>query len=211
MKRTNCLSLVTLAGTAILLGSVVRSNAQTAETSPLVLEDKIALGEVKGRIDHMAFDPVKNRLFVAELENNSVGIVDLNERKIVHVIKGLTEPQGIGHDQATDTLYVANGGDGSVRMFSGANYSELGRIALGDDADNIRIDPDTGHLLVGMLKSLELRRALIGVSQEFAKLPVDEVGHGAIWAGSDEGNLRPMDGAGVAAFALPGVGGLVLL
>jgi type VI secretion system protein VasG len=59
----------------------------------------------------------------------------------------------------------------------------------------------TGHLLVGILKSLELRRALIGVSPEFAKLPVDEVaaGHGAIWAGSDEGNLRPMDGAGVAA------------
>ena len=59
----------------------------------------------------------------------------------------------------------------------------------------------TGHLLVGMLKSLELRRALIGVSQEFAKLPVDEVAaaQGAIWAGSEEGNLRPMDGAGVAA------------
>ena len=39
----------------------------------------------------------------------------------------------------------------------------------------------TGHLLVAMLKSFELRRALIGVSQEFAKLPVDEVaaGHGA--------------------------------
>jgi type VI secretion system protein VasG len=59
----------------------------------------------------------------------------------------------------------------------------------------------TGHLLVGILKSVELRRALIGVSQEFAKLPVDEVaaGQGAIWAGSDEGNLRPMDGSGVAA------------
>ena len=59
----------------------------------------------------------------------------------------------------------------------------------------------TGHLLVGILKSVELRRALIGVSQEFAKLPADEVaaGQGAIWAGSDEGNLRPMDGSGVAA------------
>src|ERR1700722_3210981 len=59
----------------------------------------------------------------------------------------------------------------------------------------------TGHLLVGILKSLELRRALIGVSQEFAKLPVDEIaaGQGAIWAGSDEGNLRPMDGSGIAA------------
>ena len=59
----------------------------------------------------------------------------------------------------------------------------------------------TGHLLVGILKSVELRRALIGVSQEFAKLPVDEIaaGQGAIWTGSDEGNLRPMDGSGVAA------------
>ena len=58
----------------------------------------------------------------------------------------------------------------------------------------------TGHLLVGILKSVELRRALIGVSQEFAKLPVEDVaaGQGAIWAGSDEGNLRPMDGSGVA-------------
>jgi DNA-binding beta-propeller fold protein YncE len=149
MKWTTCLSLATLAGTAMLLDNVARSSAQTAETSPLVLENKIILGDVKGRIDHMAFDPAKNRLFVAELENDSVGIVDLNERKVVHVIKDLTEPQGIGHDQSTDTLYVANGGDGSVRMFRGADYSEIGRIALGDDADNIRIDPDTKHLLVG--------------------------------------------------------------
>ena len=64
----------------------------------------------------------------------------------------------------------------------------------------------TGHLLVAMLKSFELRRALIGVSQEFAKLPVDEVaaGHAGIWAQSDEGNLRPMDGSGVAAAGAEG-------
>src|ERR1700748_145868 len=64
----------------------------------------------------------------------------------------------------------------------------------------------TGHLLVGILKSVELRRALIGVSQEFAKLPVDEIaaGQGAIWTGSDEGNLRPMDGSGVAAAGAEG-------
>src|ERR1700688_1509970 len=77
----------------------------------------------------------------------------------------------------------------------------------------------TGHLLVGILKSVELRRALIGVSQEFAKLPVDEIaaGQGAIWTGSDEGNLRPMDGSGVAAAgaesasAAPGVKGTTVL
>ena len=64
----------------------------------------------------------------------------------------------------------------------------------------------TGHLLVALLKSLELRRALIGVSQEFAKIPVDEVAvsHRSIWEGSDEGNLRPMDGSGVAAASAEG-------
>ena len=31
----------------------------------------------------------------------------------------------------------------------------------------------TGHALVAMLKSLELKRALINLSQEFAKIPVD--------------------------------------
>jgi type VI secretion system protein VasG len=64
----------------------------------------------------------------------------------------------------------------------------------------------TGHLLVAMLKSIELRRALLGVSQEFAKIPVDEVAisHRSIWDGSDEGNLRPIDGSGVAAASAEG-------
>jgi len=125
------------------------SGAQTIETPVLNLEAKILLGEVKGRIDHMALDPLRNRLFVAELENNSVGIVDLKERKLVHVITGLSEPQGVGYEPSSDTLYVANGGDGSVRLFRGADYVETGRIDLGDDADNVRIDPDTKHVLVG--------------------------------------------------------------
>jgi hypothetical protein len=43
----------------------------------------------------------------------------------------------------------ANGGDGSVRMFRGADFREIGRIELGDDADNIRIDPGANRVLVG--------------------------------------------------------------
>ena len=123
--------------------------AQIPETPLLNLEDKIVLGEVRGRIDHMALDPLRNRLFVAELENNSLGIVDLKEHKVVHVITGLTEPQGVGYEPSSDTLYVANGGDGSVRLYRGADYAESGRVDLGDDADNIRIDPNTKRVLIG--------------------------------------------------------------
>src|SRR5258706_3817511 len=149
MKSLKCVTLFLLIMALLLPLVATPSGAQTTETPILNLEAKILLLEVKGRIDHMALDPLRNRLFVAELENNSVGIVDLKERKLVHVITGLSEPQGVGYEPSSDTLYVANGGDGSVRLFRGADYAETGRIDLGDDADNVRIDPDTKHVLVG--------------------------------------------------------------
>ena len=64
----------------------------------------------------------------------------------------------------------------------------------------------TGHLLVAALKSTELRRVLSGLSKEFAKIPVDELaaGYGKIWEGSQEENLRPMDGSGLRAAGTPG-------
>ncbi len=45
--------------------------------------------------------------------------------------------------------FLANGGDGSVRIFRGADFREIGRIELGDDADNIRIVPGSNRVLVG--------------------------------------------------------------
>jgi DNA-binding beta-propeller fold protein YncE len=121
----------------------------THATEPLVLEAKIALGNVAGRIDHLAIDLPRQRLFVAELGNNSVGIVDLKERKLMRTISGLKQPQGVGYHPPTDTLYVANAGDGTVRMFSSPDYSAAGQIDLGDDADNVRIDGAANRIIVG--------------------------------------------------------------
>jgi len=58
------------------------SIAQPATEKSLQLEIKIPLGNVVGRIDHMAIDLEKHRLFVAELGNDSVGVVDLNAKKL---------------------------------------------------------------------------------------------------------------------------------
>ena len=61
----------------------------------------------------------------------------------------------------------------------------------------------TGHALVGALQSRELARAFSAVSAEFAKISVDVLmrDHRKIWSGSDEDNLRPMDGAAPVATA----------
>jgi len=85
----------------------------------------------------VARGPPRRRLFVAELGNDTVGVVDLNEQKVQHVITGLKEPQGLGYVPSSDTLFVTNAGDGSVLLFRGAEYAAAGRIDLGDDADNI--------------------------------------------------------------------------
>ena len=64
----------------------------------------------------------------------------------------------------------------------------------------------TGHILVASLKSLDLRRSLLHVSQEFSKINADVLTseHRSILASSDEENLRPMDGSGLQAAGTPG-------
>jgi hypothetical protein len=132
---------------AILIAVLLDFPAVSAEL--LQLETKIALGAVSGRIDHMAIDLPRQRLFVAELGNDSVGVVDLKEQRAIRTITGLKEPQGIGYVLSTDTLYVANAGDGSVRLYQGAEYSPLAQVDLGSDADNVRIDLDANRIFVG--------------------------------------------------------------
>jgi DNA-binding beta-propeller fold protein YncE len=125
------------------------SVAWAGEPEPLALETKIMLGDVKGRIDHFAADPLRHRLFVAELGKNTVGVVDLNADTVIRSIGGLKEPQGVGYLPATDTLYVANAGDGSLRLLQAENFVQFGQIDLGDDPDNIRIDSEANQIFVG--------------------------------------------------------------
>ena len=132
-----------------LLALTVLLIARPAFAEPfLELEAKIPLGAVSGRIDHFAYDAADRLLFVAELGNDSVGIVDLKDGKIRR-LAGLSEPQGLAWHAGTQTLYVANAGDGSVRLYQGSAFTPAGAIALGDDADNIRLDSRRDRIVVG--------------------------------------------------------------
>ena len=120
-----------------------------AADSPLMLERKIPLGAVQGRIDHLSVDLARQRLFVAELGNGSLGVIDLQQGKLLHRIESLKEPQGVSYDPGSDTLYVASAGDGTLRRYAGADFASLGATNLGDDADNVRLDAKTGQIVVG--------------------------------------------------------------
>src|SRR5215210_7995953 len=84
----------------LLLMSPLMAKAQTA-AAPLELEAKIPLGSVSGRIDHLAIDLKRQRLFVAELGNDSIGVVDLAANRVRSTLPGLKEPQGIAYEPST--------------------------------------------------------------------------------------------------------------
>lgn len=116
---------------------------------PLVREGAIALPNTSGRIDHLSIDLARKRLFVAELGNGSVDVIDLVSRKVVHRISNLNEPQGTAYVAKTDRLAVASDGDGTLRLYDGKTYAPRAVLKLGDDADNIRLGPAEGEITVG--------------------------------------------------------------
>ena len=144
MRAAVLSSKIFLAGA--LLFALPRS-VRAAE--PLVLDRTIALNDVSGRIDHMAIDLGRQRLFVAELGNGTLDVIDLVQGKAVRRIGGLKEPQGVAYAPGADVVAVANGGDGTVRLFRGADLVPAGKAEFGEDADNLRFDARTGLLVVG--------------------------------------------------------------
>ena len=141
--------LSTLAVACLVICTTLSRPVAAAEAAqPLVLKDTIKLPHTSGRIDHMDIDLARKRLFVAEIGNGSVDIVDLKSRKVIKRISGLDEPQGVVFAPKADVLVVGSGGDGTVRLYDGKTYGPRGVVKLGDDADDTRLDPETGNIVI---------------------------------------------------------------
>jgi len=122
----------------LLFASVALAGAQPSGP----LDKTIPLPDVQGRIDHMLFDVKSGHLFVAALGNNTVEVIDGKQGKRVHSIPGLHQPQGILYLANVNRLYVANGENGTLRIFDGRSFEPVKTIKLDDDADNVRYDAD---------------------------------------------------------------------
>jgi hypothetical protein len=137
---------------ALLLLSVFNcagAFGQSGERSLFNLESTIQLPDVNGRIDHLALDLKGMRLFVAALGNDTVEVIDLKTQRPIHTLRGLAAPQGLAYVPSSNVLVVANDKDGSVRMFDASSWAMTHSIPYGEDADNLRFDPNSGELWVG--------------------------------------------------------------
>jgi len=135
--------------TLICLTPAWTYTAAQGPAGSLHLDREIPLPGVEGRIDHLAADVAGQRVFVAALGNGTVEVVDIAKGIRSAQIKGLKEPQGVVYAPSNRTLYVAGGGDGTVRSFDSQTLKPLHEIKLGEDADNLRLDAAQSQLLAG--------------------------------------------------------------
>ena len=119
------------------------------ESSALTPKNPIRLSKVEGRMDHMSVDVKGQRLFATAFDNHTLEVIDLKTSRQVHTIPDLNEPQGAYFDAATNRLFVACGGDGTVKIFDGSTFQLLQTVTLDLDADNVRYDARSRHIVVG--------------------------------------------------------------
>jgi DNA-binding beta-propeller fold protein YncE len=113
----------------------------------LDLVGTIPLKGPAGRLDHMALDADHGRLFVANMANSSLDVVDLKAGKLVKQIPGQHKIQGVAYAPGFNRIFVGNGQDGVCNVFDGNGYDLLKGIRL-EDADNVRFDPRKNRVYV---------------------------------------------------------------
>ena len=146
-------SRAALTASTLLTAALLFVVVQSAAAQSLVLDQRIELPSVQGRLDHLGIDLACGRLFVAALGANSVEVIDLRAGKRVARLQPLREPQGVVYLPESRRLFVANGG-GGVQAFADGKSPVVASAAGLDDADNLRIRPAENQLFVGHAHAL---------------------------------------------------------
>ncbi|WP_419656853.1 ClpV: type VI secretion system ATPase [Desulfosarcina variabilis str. Montpellier] len=178
---------------------------------------EISRNALFGKLNSLAYQAIESATTFCKLRGNSYvelvhwlhQILQMQDSDLSRIIRHFElNPAALARDM-TDALDRLPRGASSLQDLSshvdeaverGWVYSTL---MFGDA--RVR----TGHLLVGILKTAGLRRALEGISKEFAKINLDTLTarFQDIVSGSPEDRLAATDGSQLDAAAAPSVGG----
>ncbi len=149
MKKHVSVALLTLVSVPLVYQ--IQAGAPQQPDQPLRAGQTIPMPSVQGRLDHSAVDLKGKRLFVAALgdNQNTVEVIDLKSNKRVASIPGQSKPQGVFYSADFKKLFVANGNDGTCKIFDGATLKLIESLPIGPDADHVGYDPASKILYVG--------------------------------------------------------------
>jgi type VI secretion system protein VasG len=169
----------------------------------------ISLEAVAGKLNRVGYEA----LFKALRQAKSAGNRNVElAHWLVHILQGERTDIGLTADHfkldrgklLTDVAAVLNGFAKNETEMPAVSNTVMDLLDRGWHYATLFFGETqirTGHILVGALQSRELARAFTSVSKEFTKISVDLLTseHRTIWAGTEEENLRPIDGSGLLA------------
>jgi DNA-binding beta-propeller fold protein YncE len=138
---------------AVAVGVLVAA-PRAQSPAPLRMVASIPLPRVGGRIDHLAFDSARRRLFVAALGNDTVEVVDTAASAHLRSLAGFHEPQGLAVVSDLDAVAVANGDSGTLQLIDAQTYQTRWIVNAGSDADNVRYDAAAKRIFVAAVGGL---------------------------------------------------------
>src|SRR6266550_3789689 len=98
------------------LCSAVPQGQPAQRQGELRLTATIPLPDVGGRIDHLAFDAARQRLFIAALGNDTVEVIDTSTNAHLRSLSGFHEPQGLAVLPDLGAVAIANGNTGTLQL-----------------------------------------------------------------------------------------------
>jgi DNA-binding beta-propeller fold protein YncE len=141
-----------------MLALMGTGHAHAEDKLPLQRVQTIPMPGVSGRMDHLGVDVEGGRLFAAALgsRQNTVEVIDLKADKRIFSVRGQSMPQGVFYSADFKKLFVANGGDGTVKIFRGDGFELLDTLSIGVDPDHVGYDPARKYLYVGIRGALSI-------------------------------------------------------
>ncbi len=88
------------------------------------------------------------RLFATPQAAKAIAVLDLKDGPVLKMISGIGNPHGSFYSPNLKRLFVADGANGDLKVFSGEDYSLIKTIPLARDADWLVYDPHSQFIYV---------------------------------------------------------------
>jgi DNA-binding beta-propeller fold protein YncE len=155
----------------VIIGATACQRTEAQSSSVLRQVAAIHLPGVTGRFDHFAFDPTRQRLFVAALGNDTVEVMDTRTSAHLKSLSGFHEPQGIAVVADLGAVAVANGETGTLQLIDAETFATRWTIDIAGDADNVRYDAVAKRVYVAAVGGLYVVDPAAG--KKTGRVPID--------------------------------------
>ncbi len=121
---------------------VVNNNAASVSVIAVATGTVTATIPVGSGPCNVAFDPAGTTAYVTNMNDNTVSVISTATRTVTGLATGFSAPRGITTVAPTPAVvYVADGGDGTLKIYNPATSAITASIATGSNAFEVQLNP----------------------------------------------------------------------